>query len=470
MVKRRRSKHSIARRKKGKGDWTVPGYNYLGPGNEIDSYLPVNEADKIAYDHDVAYGELEDKFGGDPRYYYNQDDEDFIELMRLHEKTENYQAGSTYDKVVQTGSKWAFQFKKLAAKLGLLDTKGEIIPEKMEDLKRKYDDLSLSEYELDSQGYAKRIRKHHYSKSQDKDMSNRVDRFRPHLVPLPEDGGDMEVSAASSALRKMGDETEVDPVYQEYLRPFSHSINTIMPYVLYAQSGTFSGSSTRQFTYRLDSIYDCLKESNITYVADPTPGSQVVDVTGNIEYPTMRPYWSSLYHYWTCTKSTYKIKIWQLTENARNPVDIFVYHHGAQFPPTSWTPKRYRRMHHGMRHFELHASRTTSIGPMENNGITVTGEWMPGDFHVKHEVQEDEFKQVWHKLTEVPPQANFLTFIFQKSESSDQQGVTTNLFMEIEIVYHVQWKDLKAIFQYPTGEGDFPAITDMYAQTQTALP
>lgn len=33
-----------------------PGYNYLGPGNEIDGVSPVSSLDEVALDHDMAYG------------------------------------------------------------------------------------------------------------------------------------------------------------------------------------------------------------------------------------------------------------------------------------------------------------------------------------------------------------------------------------------------------------------------------
>jgi len=34
---------------------TLPGYNYLGPGNPLDSGTPVNKTDQIAEKHDWAY-------------------------------------------------------------------------------------------------------------------------------------------------------------------------------------------------------------------------------------------------------------------------------------------------------------------------------------------------------------------------------------------------------------------------------
>ena len=35
--------------------FNVPGYRYLGPGNKLNNGTPINSADSIARDHDIAY-------------------------------------------------------------------------------------------------------------------------------------------------------------------------------------------------------------------------------------------------------------------------------------------------------------------------------------------------------------------------------------------------------------------------------
>lgn len=35
--------------------FTVPFHNYLGPGNSINNGVPVNNADSVAREHDLAY-------------------------------------------------------------------------------------------------------------------------------------------------------------------------------------------------------------------------------------------------------------------------------------------------------------------------------------------------------------------------------------------------------------------------------
>lgn len=61
-------------------DWRVPGYNYLGPGNDIDDYDAVDEADEAARRHDIRYGEYSEQ-GHRPYIEYNDADEDFIHDM-----------------------------------------------------------------------------------------------------------------------------------------------------------------------------------------------------------------------------------------------------------------------------------------------------------------------------------------------------------------------------------------------------
>nr|QTE03912.1 MAG: capsid protein [Phoenicopteridae parvo-like hybrid virus] len=62
------------KRKRGFGDFTAPGYNYLGPGNVVDDYPPVNKNDAIAREHDIEYGRL----GKKAYIRYSKADEDAL--------------------------------------------------------------------------------------------------------------------------------------------------------------------------------------------------------------------------------------------------------------------------------------------------------------------------------------------------------------------------------------------------------
>ena len=62
-------------RPKGSGDFSLKGYNYLGPGNIVDEFYPTDMDDAIAKRHDRAYQNIIDS-GQDPYWKYSNADED----------------------------------------------------------------------------------------------------------------------------------------------------------------------------------------------------------------------------------------------------------------------------------------------------------------------------------------------------------------------------------------------------------
>ena len=71
-------------------------------------------------------------------------------------------------------------------------------------------------------------------------------------------------------------------------------------------------------------------------------------------------------------------------------------------------------------------------------------------------MKEDEFEQTWHRLTEVPPTEEMVTFIIQQSDN--YPVLTTNDFkFTMELEYVVQWKDLQYQHQYLTAASSIPA-------------
>nr|QTZ83201.1 MAG: capsid protein [Phoenicopteridae parvo-like hybrid virus] len=61
--------------RKGKRDFSLPKYNYLGPGNSLYKGKPTNKNDEVAFHHDVRYGEYM-KRKKNPYINWNQADED----------------------------------------------------------------------------------------------------------------------------------------------------------------------------------------------------------------------------------------------------------------------------------------------------------------------------------------------------------------------------------------------------------
>lgn len=59
------------------GDFTLPGYKYTGPGNDLDKGDPVNSLDAKSKEHDLKYNEfIED--GKNPYLYFNEADERYL--------------------------------------------------------------------------------------------------------------------------------------------------------------------------------------------------------------------------------------------------------------------------------------------------------------------------------------------------------------------------------------------------------
>ncbi|AGF85785.1 VP1 [Canine bocavirus 3] len=68
----------IARKPKG---WLFPGYKYLGPFNPLDNGEPVNKADSVAREHDLAYSKYLEA-GKNPYLNFNKADQKFIDDLK----------------------------------------------------------------------------------------------------------------------------------------------------------------------------------------------------------------------------------------------------------------------------------------------------------------------------------------------------------------------------------------------------
>lgn len=266
-------------------------------------------------------------------------------------------------------------------------------------------------------------------------------------------------------------ETPIDPVRSIIRQPWQSSVTTVHHY--YAAHGPSQVTTTAPavWRYRLNSIYDCRDTG--TYVDTDPPATPVADgADAAVNTPTWRTYWSTYYNYWTVLSSKYRMRF-KLAPTDATTKDVelmcYVYHHGTQFPPlyadataggtgTTLVAHQFRRQHRGMYYFPLRYRPDTGFNNQEQFDInSCSGEWVPGS--IKHEVAEDELQQIWHKITEVPPTREGLTFIIQRSPVGNYTGAV-DIYPEISIEYTVQWKDLKRAYQYPTQITSVPAINN----------
>ncbi|CAK4685685.1 unnamed protein product [Aphanomyces euteiches] len=231
---------------------------------------------------------------------------------------------------------------------------------------------------------------------------------------------EMAITASSGTTggnRQDGSETAVDPFYAPRLRPFNDTQNTILPFYKTGtiNLGTSDGAiAVGNFAIRLNSIWDCITVP--TYTEDPNPATDTAGAIGQIETPILAEYLSLLDRRWFSLQG-----------------GKVLY-------------SKYRKLHRHAHMKVLHtygATERTLFG----NQITFEGDYRPGNYTVVNDVTEDEYKETWHKNTEVPSMREMADFILQRSERSDNTAGALIRF-DIEIVYKVQWKDLESKFQY----------------------
>lgn len=253
-------------------------------------------------------------------------------------------------------------------------------------------------------------------------------------------------------------ETPVANINYRIYNPFPRTNQVLMHFRRY-DSGSIAAAveGVSAYTFRLNSITDCV--TSIVYGADPARDTpDVNDATPNI--PAMRNFWSCVYDYYTVVRSRYHFRIrWNnSTANNQDVLDIYQHMHGKQYPPlfTSankpipWTyRKRFPQtiMKQSLSQITGDVITGTSAASTHANDIWTDfyGEWYPGA--IQHEVEEDDLKQTWTKMIETPKIGEFVTFVIQRSSTTDSvRGA--NWEWEFNIEFEVQLKSLRDQWQY----------------------
>ncbi|KAG9399781.1 hypothetical protein AC1031_011659 [Aphanomyces cochlioides] len=296
----------------------------------------------------------------------------------------------------------------------------------------------------------------------------------PHVDPVPPDDGGISAGVALFASsgrggRTDGSESSVDPFRHWMYRPYTETQNSILPYryigsgTCVVPSGANAASQVSSYSFRLNSPYDIL--TTTTYSADPAPAADTAD--GTVQTAQMFTFWSALYRYWTVVACHYNVHVWLNDQGNDQEMSVWIYHNGQQQPPliadASNVVTDLARETHRHTHLKtLRLDRTDTGKSIYNGGIHFSGEYRPGNYTVHNDVAEDEYKETWHRTTEVPSLREVCTVIVNRSDRQRAiyAGSDVTFRYVLEITYKVQWKDLKADFQYPTQLTDFSAITD----------
>jgi len=264
-----------------------------------------------------------------------------------------------------------------------------------------------------------------------------------------------------------GQETNVDKVGEQKLRPWHDTQDIILPaYIGIQQTVTDNVNSVAYFTIRLNTPYDWLTAFSTT--PDIDPFAQVVDPAGSRQTPLNYTYWSNLYQYLTVTETEYEITLYTSSTYSANymqELSVYCYHHGHQGPPITdggtRIPDYIRRQHKHGRMQKLVRRRNDEL-PYDTQ-ITFTGKWEPGNYYVQNLVSEDSQQRTWNKFDQLPPLHEMCTFLIQHSDREFGNFDNWAIFGECKVIYHCQCKDLKYKFEYPIQSSDIPLISDFGA-------
>ncbi|KAL4710079.1 hypothetical protein ACJJTC_016481 [Scirpophaga incertulas] len=104
----------------GRTGYTLPGYKYLGPGNDLDLGEPTNDLDRIAQEHDQTYASIQDEYetkikGGQfeeatvrewAKNEVKRADETFLKQVYGYEATSKYDSAAKYAALSGIGIKY----------------------------------------------------------------------------------------------------------------------------------------------------------------------------------------------------------------------------------------------------------------------------------------------------------------------------------------------------------------------------
>lgn len=284
-------------------------------------------------------------------------------------------------------------------------------------------------------------------------------------VPVTTKMADVEMSGAGdSAAANSANQTTPVSNFPYAFEGIPRQYTTILPFNYTRTDGSISnvaGSRATSIYLRMNSVYDILKADGNTYAADPTVAADVADA-GTKEMPLWRNYWQQFYEYWTVVECRYKISGYIKNDSTGYQMGILHGYVGLQKPPivsTGSTDITYDEYKHwkGYKIDTVHSAQLANqLNSMRGpNYFELSGVYHPGDG--VHEIAEDELVQTWVKGDSVPKEQNLLMVrFFYMPWSSTTAAITFNYRVDME--YVVQYKDQKAIWQFPHAETGSSAV------------
>ena len=275
-------------------------------------------------------------------------------------------------------------------------------------------------------------------------------------------------------------ETSVTPIplYKSIRNPWPTTVQAVLGFYKNIQNINPTNPRVHNISIRLNSIIDCLT-TGTPVTGDAAAAAQTPDAGNNIQYPMWRDYYFNFYQYWTVVACEYRIKIYFDSPVVNNGTQLacYFYHHGRDGPPITVAggaaaiPHYIRAQHPNVSWQFVNpkevlvrdaAADVEHFGHNANtNYAEYRGIWRPG--MTPHSVVEDEFQKIWVKPLEMPPQIEKLTIITQPGPEDKGTGDNKARTIDINLKYHVQFKDLKQKYHYVTQETTMDAVTTGFA-------
>lgn len=437
---------SFPRRVKAKGDWSLPGSNYIGPGNPVDRFPPLTPDDAVAREHDLDYTEYIEQ-GHNPYTSYNDADE------RARRRFGHGWRGHL--------GKAFFTAKKYAWKAGFIKhiekSPGRIYKQRLlAPAQRARENHTLAHN-------TRRAREHH---------NISVKALTSHFAAM---AGDDPMGETPPHERKGQETTPVDKGFSKF-ELFPRTQQVYMPYFNHAILQPFGGGvKYSAMTFRLNSIEDCLMTSANVSVAGNKDSQYAgsVDVTdATLNQPKLRAFYRDLYNYYSVLRSRVKIRGFLVSDNPYHEFTVYVYLHGARAPPATIKsdsnvsiPDHYRKHHPGMMYKRVRTGPTLVSGngaaglSRQQEGyqseFSFDIDWTPGC--IPGLVADDEHQQAWTLMSQTPKLMQHLTVFIQPSDRMMLSALHMGAFptaelakihMTTEIGYHVECHDLNSRAQY----------------------
>lgn len=439
------------RKRKNRG-FVLPGYNYLGPGNDLDNGPPTKRSDFFAKLHDIEYDKIE-KQGLHPKWIYSKADDDFIE---------NIAQEKDYGAVL--GSLW-FKAKRTATEAGF-------VTDHRPNQVRRIENTS----------------------------ENTLEDTSEEKVPLNQESAPMQ---AGSGNRQGLTETKIDKVdpYKVFRGPPDYTFASL-PFQ-YDALVYDDNSYARDHAFRMTSPYDPLNTSASSDLNAGT-GVQVyrgpVPDTGDSTIRSANWYsmYSGLYKYYHTISCQYSVFI----ENFGEPIWVYFFFINDEVPPGSasntdmqlwrgveyhYVSSQYLGIQTAVRAQGFLPKNDNNTEPAENdepmtsagtaasdnnpaandlavssanisahNGSSVLqkfGEYSPGDYN--REIRLDADVENWTAVTANPklpeklvirvkPQSNAI-----EGNSTRDAGDETRYRIRVQLNYLVEFKELDYKIRFP---------------------